>query len=351
MAKLDIDFVLIDESVVRNGFRALMSGAQLDEFKANPVMLFMHNRAEGLFEGRDKDAILPIGAWYDIRVKGNQLLAKPDFDDNDDFAKQIESKVKGGYLRGTSIWIDPIAASDESSLMLPGQMLPTFTKWGVLEASVVDIPNCKNALAKRENGSLLKLYAGTNDDELTDYLKTLNTNSNTSNMDKKLLAVKLGLNESADDTVIAARLTAVLTDANNASSFKTEVDRLKVDLAAKDTEISAIKLSADAAKGEALVQGAVDAKKIPATDKEKYLKLAGKDYDTTKELIDSINPYQSVEQIMTNAGNAASAEVQELMKLSGRDLYMQGKLERLKQLSVEHFKLKYKDYYGLDYKG
>ncbi len=134
MARLNKPFVLIDESVVMHGFRTLMSGAALDDFKANPIMLYQHNRS---VQYGDQDSILPIGKWVDIEVQGDKLVAYPEFDDDDDFAKRIEKKVEKGYLNGASIWLHPMAVSDEDTLKLPGQSGPTVTKWGVLEASIV----------------------------------------------------------------------------------------------------------------------------------------------------------------------------------------------------------------------
>jgi len=200
MAKLNIDFVLLDESVVMYGFRALMSGAELEGFQKNPVMLFMHSRAmsDGC-EPLEEDAILPIGKWYDIRIDAGRLLAKPDFDDDDEFAPLIQKKVEKGYLNGASVWINPIAVSDDANLQVPGQYGPTLTKWSVFEASIVDIPNCNNALAIRNaDGKLMKLFATAQEKDVIAYLNSLQKNSN-SDMDKKLLAVKLGLPETASD--------------------------------------------------------------------------------------------------------------------------------------------------------
>jgi hypothetical protein len=43
------------------------------------------------------------------------------------------------------------------------------------------------------------------------------------------------------------------------------------------------------------------------------------------------------------------SELIELLKLSGRQLYMNGKLERLKELSEPHFKLKYSELQNVNY--
>lgn len=79
-------FVLHDESVNTYGFRMLTSGANLEEFKKNPVMLLNHN-----------DYALPIGRWENIRIVGTQILADPVFDMNDERGREVERKVREGF--------------------------------------------------------------------------------------------------------------------------------------------------------------------------------------------------------------------------------------------------------------
>jgi len=348
MAKLDIDFILLDESVVMYGFRALMMGAQLEAFKQNPVMLLMHARAESSYSRAVAEHELPIGKWYDIRVEGDKLLAKPDFDDDDEFAVKIQKKVEKGYLKGASIWIDPIAATDEEALMLPGQLGPTITKWGLFEASIVDIPNCKNALAIRNSaGKKIALHAGDENEEITSYLKNLIPN----NMDKKLMATKLGLSENATDVEISNKLAAVLGDAGKVTEITAEVVKLKGDKVELETKLSNLEKAATQTKIESLVDGAITGKKLAAGDREKYIKLATADFETTKEVIEGMKAFESVESKLAVGGDGGNLELAELMKLSGRELYMQGKFEKLKAISLESFKLKYKDYYEVEYTG
>lgn len=348
MARLDIDFVLLDESVVMYGFRALMSGAQLEGFKQNPVMLLMHGRAsERYAEPLKEDAVLPIGKWYDIRVVGDKLLAKPDFDDDDDFAKRIQKKVEKGYYNAASVCLEPVAVSDEEDLKLAGQPGPTVTKWGVLEASVVDIPNCRNALAIRNSATNKTISLGLNagDDDALSYLNSL-LPKNDHNM-LKLMAVKLGLPETATEAEISQKLAEVLS--LNASSAA-EIIKLKGDKLSLEQKLTGLEAAAAEAKVAALVDGAIAAKKLAAGDRDKYVKLAKADFDTTKEVIDGMKAYESVEtRLSAGSGDEANnPELQQLLKLSGRDLYMEGKLDRLKELSPEYFKLKYKEYYGSD---
>lgn len=336
MAKLDIDFTLLDDSVVRNGFRALMSGGDIEEFKKNPVMLLQHNRPKE-YAGAD-DIMLPIGAWYDIRIDGNKLLAKPDFDDDDELAIKVQKKVEKKYLNAVSVWIDPFTVSDDPATMLPGQTLPTFTKWGILEASIVDIPNCKNALAIRNSAGNRITLSGTLDKATAEYLKTLTTQKT---MDRKLLCAKLGLDENATDAQISEKLVADKNAIEASALLATENTNLK-------TEITRLKTEAETAKVEGLVDAAITASKLTATDREKYIKLAKADFDTTKEVIDGLKPYKSIESQLS-AGGENKAELDELVKLSGKELYVQGKLERLQALSPEQFKLKYKEAFGIEF--
>ena len=51
-------FILTDESVNNYGFRLLLSGADLKQFKRNPVMFYNHDEWDP-----------PIGRWENIRVE------------------------------------------------------------------------------------------------------------------------------------------------------------------------------------------------------------------------------------------------------------------------------------------
>lgn len=340
MAKLNLDFTLIDESIVMYGFRALMSGAQIEDFKKNPVMLIQHNRPKD-FAGKD-DLMLPIGKWYDIRVEGNKLLAKPDFDDDDELAVKVQKKVEKGYLNGASIWIEPVGISEDKKDMLPGQSLPTLTKWGLLEASIVDIPNCRNSLAIRNSsGKRIELNANTENEEIKDYLKTI-LNNNKPTMDKKLLAVKLGLAEEATEQQISDKIGAILTANASVATLTSENNNLK-------QEIVSLKTAADAARVDTLVDGAVKEGKLTAEDAVTYKKLAVADFESTAALIAKMPGYESIAGKLGAGNDVDKAELDGLLKLSGIELYKNGSMERLQQISPAHFKLKYKEAFGVDY--
>lgn len=343
MAKLDIDFILIDESVVMYGFRALMSGAMLDNFTKNPVMLLQHNRPKD-YVGKD-DIVLPIGKWYDIRVENDKLLAKPDFDDSDEMAMRVQKKVEGGYMNGASIALEPMALSEDPEDMLPGQCLPTLTKWGLLEASIVDIPNCRGSLAIRNSaGKSIALSKDTDNAEVEELFRSLKP-KNTDMSILKLMAITLGLADTATEDQVTAKLKELKTAADAAGETSTK-------LSAAEAKVKELEDKERLSLVTGLVDKAIGEKKLSAGDRDKYIKLATADYDTTEELIKGMTAYSSIENNLSGTGSESNAAaVAELMKESGRNLYMSGKLETLRKLSFPDFKIKYKEYYGQEFAG
>jgi hypothetical protein len=138
-----ISFIISDESVNSLGYRVLTEGIQIDSFLKNPVMLYCHLRPT---EQAGQKPILPIGRWENVRKESGKLLGEARFDTDDPFAASVASKVKKGILNSASIGIDLVALSEDSSLMLPGQTLPTITRCELQEVSIADIPSNKNAV-------------------------------------------------------------------------------------------------------------------------------------------------------------------------------------------------------------
>ena len=77
------------------------------------------------------------------------------------------------------------------------------------------------------------------------------------------------------------------------------------------------------------IQNAVNSGFIEESKKEPYIALAINNYETVMGII-----YQN---------SLNKIELSELIKLSGRELYLSGKLERLKELSQYYFELKHKE--------
>ena len=135
-------FILSEESINDRGYRILTSGINLERFKKNPVMLWMHRRDDGW----DLTQVLPIGIWENIRKEDGKLMADPKFDENDKFAMMIKSKVENDLIRGCSAGINPIEFSSDPKDLEKGQTRATITKCEIYEASIVDMPSNKNTV-------------------------------------------------------------------------------------------------------------------------------------------------------------------------------------------------------------
>jgi HK97 family phage prohead protease len=105
-------------------------GCQLDNFRRNPVMLAQH------------DANKPIGSWSSIQVKGGQLEATGEFapEGISEIADEYCALAKAGIIRAVSVGFLPISYEP----MRGGGL--RFTKWDLVELSLVSVPANPNAL-------------------------------------------------------------------------------------------------------------------------------------------------------------------------------------------------------------
>lgn len=156
------------------------------------------------------------------------------------------------------------------------------------------------------------------------------------------LMATLGLTADSDQSAAEAVIATMAAKA-------AKVETLNAELTTAKETIQSFEANAVNAKAEKLVDDAIAARKIVAGDREKYLRLAKADFEGTESLVNDLKPYMSIADQITS-GDSNAAELAELVKMSGRDLHMKGKFERLKQLNMAEFKNKYKEYFGQDYK-
>lgn len=207
-------FILHDESLNSYGFWMLTSGADLNQFKKNPIMLFNHNQAwRGV-----QDEILPIGHWENIRIEEDKILADPKFD-SDEFSQKIARKVDEGTLRMASMGIRVIEESEDPQYLKPGQRFATVLKWKVREASIVDIGSNNNALALYDDkGKLIELSL--NDGDIP--LKEVQIQNDT---EMKEVAKLLKLSEKSTEQEMASAIQSILDEnVTLKNDLKTEMD-------------------------------------------------------------------------------------------------------------------------------
>ena len=125
-------FAMATEHVDRMGDIIKMDGAQLAEFKRNPIALYGHNHEK------------PIGTWKNLRIEGKKLLgdlklaAEGTSAEIDTIRKLVQQRI----LRAVSVGFIPKEA--EPIKKTGGYM---FKKWSLNECSLVAVPANPQALA------------------------------------------------------------------------------------------------------------------------------------------------------------------------------------------------------------
>lgn len=323
-------FVLHDETVNTYGFRMLTSGADLTEFRKNPVMLLNHN-----------DWSLPIGRWENIRIEGSRILADAVFDMKDqreNGGAAIASKVDGDFLRMASIgaW-PPDEVSEDPIYMITAQTRGTVTKWTVREASIVTIGSNHNALAFYDKeGELLDLT------DLQAVITLIDTAPKITTKNKKMEKLNqiLNLADSASEAEREAAVGVILSDnarlKNENETFMSRIDELnKADKAKRSAE--AVTLTDAAVK-----DGRLDAK-----GKDTFIKLFDVDFDSAKASLEAIPQRRPVtDQIEAGKGGTA-VELADYEKKTWKELDEAGKLVLLKDKFPDLYATKFEQRFGV----
>ena len=311
------------------GGRVLTSGIDLTQFQKNPLLLWMHRRSF------DRDA-MPIGRIDNLRTDGDRLIGTPVFDQNDEFAKKIESKWENGFLRMASAGIEIIETSDAPEHLLHGQTRRTITRCRLEEVSIVDMGGNDEALQLYDrSGKVLKLAAGEDNDALPllapekkddpsgtapDGKDNNQTNKSTQSMNKEILQL-LGLSETAteQEAVGALRL------------LKEKADKVETLQLASIT---------------AVVDGAIAEKRITADKKEHFVnigKAAG--IDSLRTTLSLMQPVRKPTEVIRQTDAPRDDEPKTYAKLSDVPA---DQLEKLREERPQDYERLYKAEYGHD---
>lgn len=300
-------FILSDESVNTYGFRLLTAGADLEQFRRNPVMYMNH-----------ADWSLPIGRWENIRVDGERILADPVFDMDDEAAREVAGKVERGFLKMASVGLRVKERSEDTALMLPGQNLPTITKWQLREVSIVGIGANHNAVRLfDENDKALS------DEQIIKLFDNSKPIFKTDNMNKELLTL-LGLADTATNEQLHEAVKLLLDEKKNLADKlqKIEDDKLK------SQNDEAVKLT-----DKAIREG-----RLNASAKEHTLSLFDKDFDGTKAMLEAIPERKTLKDAVTEADKT---ELEKLSAKSWDELDKNGDLRTLKDKYPDVYKEKF----------
>jgi HK97 family phage prohead protease len=139
-----IRFKASTEGVKRDGLMVDPQGWKLDNFRKNPVFLWVHD-----YFGRN----LPIGKVTSVNVEDKTLVSDVVFDQEDEFARAVERKYRTGFLNAVSVGWNTVAFRPSK-----GGEAPVITEAELLDISAVPVPGDPDALMEREGAGLRALY-------------------------------------------------------------------------------------------------------------------------------------------------------------------------------------------------
>ncbi len=305
MEKGKLTFVLSDESVNSHGTWVKTSGINLDRFKKNPVMLWSHD-----------SAFPPIGKWENIRFEGDKLLADAVFDEDDALAQAFKRKVESGLLKACSIGFYAKKFSSDVADIKPGQRFETIVEAELIECSLCSVGSNENAMV------------------------LMNAEGERLEMDER--------------GFVALGMKLIENNNNIDKNMSEELTQLKADLQAKENELvklRAFKQAQEQAEKERLkearkelIENAINERKINATVKQVWLRLAEIDFETTKLALADMPSIDSI-------ASRIKTQTNEFEGKTWKELYKAGKLEEYKAKDLEGFKALYKKEFGKEYKG
>lgn len=329
MKKSSKRFVISSEAVNSLGFRVRTEGIDLTDYNHNPLLLFMHQRPKGV----SKDEVLPLGYMGDLELKDGKITGVPYFDDTDPFAMQIYNKVENGTIKMCSAGLRPMEFAEED-----GEKW--LVKSSLQEVSICDIGSNKEALA-------IALY---NEDNELIKLADFNQKFNSNKTDMKLIElsadIALPLLKLKEDANAAQAQIAIQNLVTLAESQKTEIDTLKTDKTDLQQKLKDAEEAGEKEKVVALVDKAIDDRKITADQKDQLVKLAEADFGSTKSYLDGLTPAPTVNSQVGKEGKKDDS----LVNLSWKELEEKGKLIQLKEENFESFAEKFKEAFGTEYK-
>jgi hypothetical protein len=218
--------VISTESLNQYGTWVKTDGVDLEQFKRNPVMLWMHWRG------------VIIGNVRDIKVEDGVITGEPYFDEVREESKLAKQQFDKGTLKMCSPYFEPIEVSDDKALLKQGQTRMTVTRSKLIEVSMVDMGgNDDNLVLLYHGGSELKLAAG-EDCTALPLLKTEKSNGGTPpnnplnnedmDVDFKAIALKLGLPETATENEILSKVSILLGFETANTTLRKELDDIKL---------------------------------------------------------------------------------------------------------------------------
>lgn len=265
------------------GTRVLTEGVDLEQYRKNPILLYMHRRGS-----RDD---MPIGIIENIRVDGDFIYGTPKFDGDTEEEKIIAAKWERGTLRMLSAGLEILEWSEAEEHLTQGQTRSTVARSKLTEVSVVDIGGNDDALQTvrlYQNGKLLTLAQG----EECEHLPLLKSNTPTS-------ADEEGAGNHSNNIQNTFQMNEIL----QLLGVATENDALAA-IKALQEQNAALNL----ARITDAVEAAVAEKRITADKKEHFITLGKKSgVESLRATLSMFAPAQKPTDVINNGGKQSVA--------------------------------------------
>ena len=296
-------------------------GILLEQFKRNPVMLWMHWRG------------VIIGYIKDIRVENEEITGEPFFDEVREESKLAKQQWEKGSLRMGSPNFEIIETSDDPALIKQGQRRPTITKCKLVEFSMVDIGGNDNNIRLTYDSKELKLYDGEECPVLPLLKNSINPiKKNKMNQELQAIALMLGL--SVESTLAdVQKQVGILLEHKNAN------EQLRKDVKELQDKLETIQLSGITT----MVDEAVKAGKFTADMKGHFVELGKKvGAESLKLTIDAMSISMKPSSIIAGHASASPKEYKTWSEVP------EAELKLMREEDKEQYRTLYKAEFGCD---
>ena len=311
------EVVISNSSLNSYAFRVLTEGIDLTQYQRNPIVLWMHARP---LRGTTDEA-LPLGTMQNLRIDGDKLIGTPVFDESDEFARKIKAKWDNGILKMVSAGLEIIEQSTDPKVLVEGQRYATVTRSKLIEVSIVDIGANDDAIVLyNDKHDIINLAQGKGEIFLT----PINNPLNTIEMERKQIALALGLNEAATEQEVLDTIAQLRKDAQDAVTLRQQAEQQRQEAIAT------------------LVDKAVAEGKFTADKKNHFVSLGNKvGLQSLKDTLELMTPAQRPGNLIKPT-NSSEGDYKTLSEVPA------DKLEALRKEQPEQYKTLYKAEYGIE---
>ncbi len=299
-----------NDSLNSYGSRVLTSGMNVEQYCRNPVLLYMHQRGN------------VIGYVKDLKVENGEVTGEPVFDEATELSRRCKKQFEFGSLRMVSAGIDILELSEEPGQLVQGQTCPTITKSRLYEVSMVDVGANDDAIVLMKDGKQITLGR---DGECP--LPLINNQKTKDEMELKVLALQLGLPETATEADVNKALGEL-------KQSKQENERLQKE----NGELMLARITG-------LVDKAVVEKRLDESKKAQFVELGKKvGAEELKNVLDAMKPQTKLSAVLSYKGGKQVAQPASYTKLSEVPA---DELLLMREQNPEEYKRLYKAEYGM----